>query len=454
VRQPEACVVGEPVKVVVVGEAPRRAELLASDREAVGVHAIDLAVPPGAYVERALREAAPAVLGALVRRSRDFEACEDAVQESILAAYRDWPDAGIPRNLAAWLTTVAQRRLIDQVRSGLARARREARAAELFLRELETADSGVSAGQDDTLTLLFLCCHPVLTPISQIALTLRAVGGLTTAQIARAFLVSEASMAQRIIRAKQKIRQSGHAFPIPSPAERQGRLRAVQLVLYLVFNEGYLASVGPDLQRGDLATEGIRPARLLAALVPDDGESVGLLALMLLIDSRRAARTRSDGRLIPLAEQDRRRWDRASIDEGVALITDALGRLQLGQYQVQAAIAALHAEASTAADTDWDQIVALYEVLTALSPNPMASLGQAVALAMREGPEAGLARLALLDDDESLSANHRVHAVRAHLLELAGDGETARTGYLTAAELIGSETEKAYLQDRAERLAE
>lgn len=405
-----------------------------------------------ADVERALREAAPVVLAVLVRRSGDFQACEDAVQESILAAYRDWPVAGIPRNPAAWLSTVAQRRLIDQVRSDLARARRETRTAEQLLRELESADRDVGAGGDDTLTLLFLCCHPALTPISQIALTLRAVGGLTTAQIARAFLVTEASMAQRITRAKQKIRQSGRRFPVPSPADRPERLRAVQHVLYLVFNEGYLASAGPDLQQGELATEGIRLARLLVALMPEDGESAGLLALMLLIDSRSAARTDVDGRLIPLAQQDRRRWHRPSIDEGVALITDALARMPLGPYQVQAAIAALHAEAPTAADTEWDQILALYEVLTALSPNPMASLGQAVALAMREGPQAGLARLALLDEDERLHTNHRVHAVRAHFLELAGDIETARSHYRAAAELTTNHTEQDYLQKRAARL--
>ena len=406
-----------------------------------------------ADVERALRDAAPAVLGVLVRRSGDFQACEDAVQEAILAAYRDWPGIGVPQNPAAWLNTVAQRRLIDQVRSDLARARRETRTAELLLRELESADPGIGTDQDDTLALLFLCCHPALTPISQIALTLRAVGGLTTAQIARAFLVTEASMAQRITRAKQKIRHSGRQFPMPSPAERQERLRAVQQVLYLVFNEGYLASTGPDLQRGELSTEGIRLARLLAASVEEDGESVGLLALMLLVDSRRTARTGADGRLIPLAEQDRRLWHRASIDEGVALITDALARMPLGPYQVQAAIAALHAEAPTAADTDWDQILALYEVLTALSPNPLASLGQVVALAMREGPQAGLARLAIFDDDERLTINHRVHAVRAHFLELTGDADTARSGYLTAAELTGNSTERTYLQKKAARLA-
>jgi RNA polymerase sigma factor (sigma-70 family) len=406
-----------------------------------------------AEVERVLRHAAPHALGALVRRSGDFEACEDAVQEALLAAYGSWQAHGIPRDPSAWLITVAHRRLIDQLRSDLARGRREMREAELSLRALEAADPEVSADEDDTLTLLFLCCHPALTPISQVALTLRAVGGLTTAQIARGFLVSEASMTQRITRAKHKIRQSEQPFRMPPAQERRDRLQAVQHVLYLVFNEGYLASSGQRLQRGELATEGIRLARLLARLVPDDGETVGLLALMLLLDSRRTARTRADGALIALDEQDRKLWDRALIDEGLALITNSLARLPLGPYQVQAAIAALHAEAPTAADTDWAQILALYEVLEAIAPNPMASLGQVVAHAMLHGPEAGLARLALLDDDERLITNHRLHAVRAHLLELLGDEEIAGSGYLTAAKLTNSETERVYLTDRAARLS-
>lgn len=288
-----------------------------------------------------LRHAAPHVLGALVRRSGDFETCEDAVQEAMLAAHSSWPTRGIPQDPTAWLITVAHRRLIDQLRSDLARVRRETQDMELSLRELEMADPGVSANRDDALNLLFLCCHPALTPISQVALTLRAVAGLTTAQIARAFLVSEANMTQRITRAKHKIRQSGRPFRMPPTAERHDRLRAVQHVLYLVFNEGYLTSSGPRLQRAELVTEGIRLARLLAALVPDDGESAGLLALMLLLDSRRAARTRADGTLIALTEQDRKLWDRAFVDEGIALITDSLARLPLGPYQVQAAIAAL-----------------------------------------------------------------------------------------------------------------
>jgi RNA polymerase sigma factor (sigma-70 family) len=408
-------------------------------------------------VEQALKRAAPHVLGALVRRGGSFEACEDATQEAMLAAYASWPADGIPTNPTAWLITVARRRLIDQLRSDLARGRREMHEADLSLREFEKADPSLladlhEADEDDTLPLLFLCCHPALTPSSQVALTLRAVGGLTTAQIARAFLVSEASMTQRITRAKAKLKQLEQPFAMPPAGERRSRLREVQHVLYLVFNEGYLASSGPQLQRAELASEGIRLARLLAQLAPEDGEALGLLALMLLLDSRRAARTGPDGTLIALERQDRKLWDRAFIDEGIALITDSLARLPLGPYQVQAAIAALHAEAPTTAETDWAQIVALYEVLGAIAPNPMAALGQSVAHAMLHGPEAGLAKLALLDDDERLITNHRWHAVRAHLLELLGEDEIAGRGYLTAAELTDSQAEKVYLIDRAARL--
>lgn len=404
-----------------------------------------------AEVERVLRRAAPHALGALMRRNGEFATCEDALQEAMLAAYATWPAEGVPQDPAAWLITVAHRRLIDTMRSDLARVRRENDAADLSLRQLEAADPTASAEKDDTLTLLFLCCHPALTPISQVALTLRAVGGLTTAQIARAFLASEPSMAQRITRAKQTIRRSGQSFRMPPLEERGDRLRAVEHVLYLVFNEGYLASSGPELQRVELATEGIRIARSLTALVPEDGEAVGLLALMLLLDSRRAARTRTDGSPIPLAEQDRQLWDRSFIAEGTALISDSLARLPLGPYQVQAAIAALHAEAPTAAETDWPQILALYEVLEAIAPNPIASLGHAVAFAMLHGPDAGIARLALLDDAR-LTSNHHLHAVRAHLHELLGNDASARSRYLTAARLTGNDAERAHLEHRAAQL--
>ncbi len=405
-----------------------------------------------AQVERALKRAAPHALGALLRRSGNFEAAEDAMQEAMLAAHTSWSAGGTPQDPTAWLIAVANRKLIDQRRSDVARLRRELHDAELSIRELASGEPGATGQNDDTLLLLFMCCHSSLTPMSQVALTLRAVGGLTTAQIATAFLVSEASMAQRIARAKQQVRRSGRAVRVPTPGERRDRLRAVQHVLYLVFNEGYLASSGGRLQRADLAAEGIRLARLLVSVVPDDGESIGLLALMLLVDSRRAARTRADGTLLELAEQDRSLWDRESIAEGIALITDSLGCRPLGPYQVQAAIAAVHAEAPSPAETDWAQILALYEVLQAIAPNPMASLGHAVAIAMVDGPGPALARLAVLDDDERLSASHRLHAVRARLQESLGDAESARLGYHAAAELTGSETERAYLTERARRL--
>lgn len=402
-------------------------------------------------VERALRRAAPSVLGALLRRYNDFAMCEDAVQEALIAAYREWPGRGFPHDSTAWLITVAHRRLLDQLRSDQARARRETRQAELSIRDLEGHQPGAASGTDDTLTLLAMCCHPALSPISQIALTLRAVGGLSTAQIARAFFVSDASMSQRITRAKQAMRTSDHPAGA-MPTTRTDPTRAVQHVLYLIFNEGYLTSSGPELQRSDLAVEGIRLARMLVESIPADGEAVGLLALMLLLDSRRAARTDPDGALIALADQDRALWDRASIDEGTHLITDSLSRLPLGPYQVQAAITALHAEAPSFAQTDWAQIVALYDTLQIIAPNPMAAMGHAVALSMLQNADAGLGKLALLDDDERLVSNHRLHAVRAHLHERRGDDRAAHAGYLTAAALTTSETERAYLQACAARL--
>jgi RNA polymerase sigma factor (sigma-70 family) len=404
-------------------------------------------------VERVLRHAAPHVLGALVRRSGDFDACEDAVQEAMLAAYGSWPADGIPRDPTAWLITVAHRRMIDQFRSDLARVRRETQEAELSLRELEATDPRLSADEDDTLTLLFLCCHPALTTISQVALTLRAVGGLTTAQIARAFLVSEASMTQRITRAKHKIRQSDQLFRMPPAPERRDRLQAVQHVLYLVFNEGYLASSGPQLQRGELATEGIRLARLLADLVPDDGETVGLLALMLLLDSRRAARAQADGTLISLDEQDRKLWDRAFMDEGIALITDSLARLPLGPYQVQAAIAALHAEAPIAPETDWAQIVALYDVLRRVDPSPVVALNRAAAIGMRDGPEAGLAAIEAVLRQGRLDDYHLAHAARADMQRRLGLAEAARASYQRALELTRQPAERRFLQARLDQLA-
>jgi RNA polymerase sigma factor (sigma-70 family) len=395
-------------------------------------------------VEDLLRELAPQVLGALVRRYGHFDMCEDAVQEALLAGAVQWPGEGVPENPKGWLIAVASRRLIDQLRSEQARRTREDTVAADVPPE--------SSNQDDTLALLFMCCHPALSPASQIALTLRAVGGLTTEQIARAFLVPEATMAQRISRAKQRIKETGAEFTMPAENERAERLRAVLHVLYLIFNEGYTATSGPDLQRGELTREAIRVIRSVHRLLPDDGEVAGLLALVLLTDARRSARTRGDGSLVPLAEQDRSRWDRESIREGLELVTDALSRAPIGPYQVQAAIAAVHAEAARADDTDWPQILALYELLERISPNPMVTLNHAVALAMVRGPRAGLDLLETLDADDRLAEHHRLDAVRAHLLELAGDHAAARAGYRTAARRTTSLPERRYLEARAARL--
>lgn len=396
-------------------------------------------------IEDLLRELAPQVLGALVRRHRQFDACEDAVQEALIAAAQQWPRDGLPDSPRGWLTAVAERRLVDSWRSERARREREERVA-----TLEPDDvAEVPPDGDDTLALLFLCCHPALTPPSQIALTLRAVGGLATDQIARAFLVPEATMAQRISRAKQRVKASGGSFELPAPDEREARLRAVLHVLYLIFNEGYASSSGPRLQRGELTGEAIRLTRLLRRLLPDDGEVAGLLALMLLTDARRAARTTAAGDLVPLADQDRSRWDRAAIAEGDALLTATLPRGRVGPYQLQAAIAAVHAEAARAQDTDWPQILALYLLLERVEPNPVVTLNRAVALAMVDGPRAGLELLATLDADERLAGHHRLAAVRAHLLELAGERDAARGAYREAARRTTSLPEQRYLERRA-----
>ena len=407
-------------------------------------------------VEDLLRQFAPQVLGSLVRRYGHFDLAEDAVQEALLAAALQWPEQGIPENPRGWLITVAVRRLTDELRSDEARRRREERAAAELPREHVTPPPDgeqIPAGEDDTLTLFFLCAHPALSPASQLALTLRAVGGLATAEIARAFLVPDATIAQRISRAKQQIKASHIPFTLPAESERAERLTVVLHVLYLIFNEGYTASSGPDLQRGELTSEAIRLAREVRRLLPDDGEVAGLLALMLLTDARRAARTRADGSLVPLAEQDRERWNGSYIEEGVALVTDALARSPLGPYQLQAAIAAVHDEAAQAADTDWPQILVLYELLERISPNPMVTLNHAVAVAMVKGPQAGLELLGPLDDDRRLAEHHRLDAVRAHLLEMAGDRAAARSSYRRAARRTTSLAERRYLEARANRLA-
>jgi RNA polymerase sigma factor (sigma-70 family) len=398
-----------------------------------------------ARVEDLLHRLAPQVLGALVRRYGRFDACEDAVQEALLAAALQWPVEGEPDNPSGWLVTVASRRLADEVRSDSARRRREETVA------AEVAP-GEALDEDDTLTLLFMCCHPALSPPSQLALTLRAVGGLTTAQIASAFLVPEATMAQRISRAKQRIRATGIPFRMPPPEERDERLRVVLHVLYLIFNEGYTATSGPHLQRLELTREAIRLTREVHRLLPDDGEVAGLLALMLMTDARRAARTREDGALVPLAKQDRSLWDRELISEGVELITETLARAPIGPYQLQAAIAAIHDEAPHAQDTDWPQILALYDVLERLSPNPMVTLNRAVAVAMVRGPQAGLDVLETLDDDDRVAAHHRLEVVRGHLLEMAGDHDGAIASYRIAARRTTSIPERRYLEGRAARL--
>ncbi|MFA3840927.1 RNA polymerase sigma factor [Streptomyces aureus] len=404
-----------------------------------------------ASTEDLLRRHAPQVLGALVRRHGHFDAAEDAVQEALLAAARQWPDAGVPDNPRGWLIKVASRRLVDALRSDDARRRREEADAALTPRDAFTAPPpGESRApcEDDTLTLLYLCCHPELTPAAQVALTLRAVGGLTTAEIARAHLVPEPTMAQRISRAKQRVR--GVRFR--RPEDWRERLPAVLQILYLIFNEGYTATSGPRLQRADLAREAIRLTRAVRALLPGDSEVAGLLALMLLTDARRAARTDAAGELVRLDEQDRTLWDRAEIDEGVALVALALPRGPVGPYQLQAAIAALHDEAASAEDTDWPQILALYDLLVRVVPEGevMAALGRAVAVAMVHGPEAGLTETDKLTD--ALGGHHRLAAVRGHLLELAGDRDAARAAYQEAAGGTLSRPEQRYLQLRAARL--
>jgi RNA polymerase sigma factor (sigma-70 family) len=403
-------------------------------------------------IEQLLRELTPHVLGTVVRRFHDFAAAEDAVQEASLAAALQWPRDGLPDNPRAWLTQVAFRRMADQIRRDSARRTRENE----LVREPEpttTIDIDRAATEDDTLVLVFMCCHPSLTSASAIALTLRAVGGLTTAEIAHAFLVPEATMAQRISRAKQTIKTSGIPFQLPTPEERAQRLRAVLHVLYLIFNEGYTSSAGAELHRTDLSQEAIRLARIVYQRQPDDTEVAGLLALMLLTDARRLARTSADGELIPLAEQDRTLWNREQIAEGVALISATLPKGSVGPYQLQAAIAAVHDEASRTDETDWPQILALYEVLKRMTDNPMVRLNQAVAAAMVHGPAKGLELLDELETDARVANHHRLHAVRAHLLELAGRREQAITHYRAAAARTGSLPERNYLLTKAASLA-
>jgi RNA polymerase sigma factor (sigma-70 family) len=390
-------------------------------------------------LEDLLRTCAPQALAAVARHYGDFDAAEDAVQEALLAAARQWPSEGVPDDPRAWLIRVASRRHIEAVRSEQARRRREA----------ISPDPPPCVRGDDELALLLLCCHPALSPPAQVALTLRAVGGLSTAEIARALLVPEKTVGQRISRAKQRLRATGETFAMPPESELGARLTAVRQVLYLIFNEGSTASSGSSLHRVELSTEAIRLTRQLRDRLPDDGEVAGLLALMLLTDARRPARTRPDGALVALAAQDRSRWNAPAIAEGVSIVTDALARYPVGPFQVQAAIAAIHDEAPSAAATDWAQILQLYRLLEALAPGPMVTLNRIVALAEVDGPQAGLEALAALEP----AAHHRVAAVRAHLLERTGDLDAAREQYRTAAKLTLSLPERRYLESRAAQLS-
>jgi RNA polymerase sigma factor (sigma-70 family) len=398
--------------------------------------------------EDLLREAAPRVLAAVVRRFGDFADAEDAVQEAMIDAARQWPAQGLPESPTGWLVHVASRRMTDRARSETARrAREEAVAAEPAtpLPPLPASEPG-----DDTLVLMFMCCHPALSPASAVALTLRAVGGLTTAEIGAAFLVPESTMAQRISRAKKSVQDSPEPFRMPAEGERPQRLRAVLRVIYLIFNEGYAASAGAELARVDLSAEAIRLARIVRLALPREPEAAGLLALMLLTDARRPARTGANGELIPLEEQDRALWDRELIEEGRAVLAEALTRGAVGEYQLQAAIAGEHAKARRPEETDWREILALYGLLEKVAPSPAVALNRAIAAAMAEGPEVGLAQLAELDKD--LADNHRLHAARAHLLERTGDADAAVREYERAAALTRSLPERDYLTKRAAQL--
>ncbi len=399
-----------------------------------------------------LRELTPRVLGIVVRRFRDFAAAEDAVQEASIAAVTQWPRDGVPDNPRAWLTQVAFRKMTDHIRGESARRRRETQVAEAAAHVPEAAFDAVQR-EDDTLVLLFMCCHPALTPASAIALTLRAVGGLTTAEIANAFLVPETTMAQRISRAKQAIKDSGIPFQLPNAEERETRLRSVLHVLYLIFNEGYTATSGPHLRRADLSDEGIRLTRMVLRLQPENTEVAGLLALMLLTDARRHARTGLNDELIPLSQQNRTLWDRGQIAEGVALLSAALPKGSVGPYQLQAAIAAVHDEAARPEDTDWLQILALYELLKRMSDNPMVMLNHAIAAAMVHGPKEGLNLLDVLKGEPRMAEHHRIDAVRAHLLEMAGDSQAAVQYYRAAAGKTVNLPERNYLLMQAARVA-
>lgn len=410
-------------------------------------------MPSTEEIEHLLRTEAPQVLGALVRRSSRFDTAEDATQEALLVASRRWPEEGIPDEPRSWLIRVGYRRMVDLLRSEQADRRREQQAAQA--QADPAAPAAQVADQDDSLLLLFLCCHPALSPPSQVALTLRAVGGLTTAEIARAYGAAERSMSTRISRAKQTLKDSGARFTAPTD-DQDDRIAAVMHVLHLIFNEGYTATGGDQLARPDLSAEAIRLTRMLHRLLPDDHEVAGLLALMLLIVSRDATRADEQNHLVQLEDQDRSQWDQGVIAEGVALIEGAWVHRQVGPYQLQAAIAAIHAQSQDAAQTDWPQIAALYLWLERLAPTAPIRLSRVVAVSKAFGPQRALALLDDLDQTHQLASDplvrHRATAVRAHLLESTGKPEEARAAYLAAAELTANEVERRYLRTRAENL--
>jgi RNA polymerase sigma factor (sigma-70 family) len=409
---------------------------------------------PDERTECLLRELAPQVLGAVARRFRDFAAAEDAVQEALITATLKWPQTGLPENPRGWLIQVASRRMMDYLRSEEARRDRENEVGVESARQADAAEMEPQSDEDDTLNLFFMCCHPALTSSSAIALMLRALGGLTTAEIAHAFFVPESTMAQRISRAKASIKSSGARFNAPTPQQRAERLRAVLHVLYLVFNEGYTSSGGAQVHRVELSREAIRLARSLHGLIPDNPEVAGLLALMLLTDARRAARTKPGEELVPLDKQDRSLWNQAEIAEGTVVVRAAITKGAIGMYQLQAAIAAIHDEASRAEDTDWPQILALYDLMKRISDNPMVILNHAIAAAMVHGASKGLDLLRALDSDPRMAGNHRLDAVRAHLLEMAREYQAAITHYRLAAGRTTSLPEQRYLQMQIARLME